>query len=176
MPGTPHIVGFEDGIGDQIPLHTQVVLVNARRAQMRIIEIYESRAVHRQERGEVDVRCWRLRRKSIRDSSGSKRIRHITDLPVVMRWLVEEKSRIAHKGRLPVELQIVLALQDVEENTDTAADAGLSTSGWIPGKAEPWREVILDGKVRTARNARIAGKHHTRRSVYKARRLQPRDH
>jgi hypothetical protein len=52
---------------------------------------------------------------------------------------------IANERRLPVELKIVLAFQDVVKQSKTAAQTSLTGAGTVPGDAEPRAKFVLTG-------------------------------
>ena len=47
-PGASYIVCFQNHVGNQIALQAQIVLVNVRRTQVRIVQIHRAGAVDRQ--------------------------------------------------------------------------------------------------------------------------------
>src|ERR1700674_5343145 len=131
-------------------LQAQIVLIRVRRPKMRIHEEQKPAVVERQKaRGsKIKIRCGQLRGKRIWSPRGAKRIVEILDDGILCRRNSGERdASVAEKGRLPVELQIVFALQHVVENTETASDAGLAVALWIPREAEARSPIVLVGEI-----------------------------
>ena len=59
---------------------------------------------------------------------------------------VKVKRRIAHERGLTVELKVVFAFQNVVENAEAAADAGLATSGGSQANPKRGAKFFLSGK------------------------------
>src|SRR5207245_796922 len=76
--------------------------------------------------------------------------------------------RKAEEGSLPVELQVIFALEDVVEDAEAAANGGLAAAAGVIGEAEARGPVVLVGEVRTLGSAAIAGEHQPDRSVDEA--------
>src|SRR5271169_5814360 len=196
-PSAAHIVGFQNHVGEKIALQAQVVLVDVGSAQVRIVQIDSSGGVDWQKGREIDVRGGRLRGKSTGHAQSDavavlvitvtcileglahigERRGHLAAITVGREvWGSIEESRRAHERGLAVELKIIFAFQDVIENADAAAQAGLAVSGWVPGKTEARCKIFLVGEVRSGRGTGIAGKHQSLRRVGKSSRLISRNH
>src|SRR5262245_13060412 len=105
---------------------------------MRIHEI-DAASSGREEarRSEVQAAVRRTRGERVRNSGGHIRLGQIIDLRGwIRRQRAEEEIRITEEGRLTVELQVVLGLENVIGDTETAAQAGLAVAARIPGEAE----------------------------------------
>src|SRR5258705_4498973 len=99
-------------------------------------------------------------------------------------WIGKErKCRVRHTGRikeqaggskerrLPIELQVVFAFQDVIEDTEAAANAGFGVAKWVPGKSNARSPVVFIRKVRTPWRSRIPWKQQSNRGIHETLRL-----
>jgi hypothetical protein len=68
----------------------------------------------------------------------------------------KRKKRPAEEWRLPVELEIILGLEDIVENPEAAPDAHLAVPLGVPGEAEAGRPVVLVRGIDSARSALVA--------------------
>src|SRR5262249_55311795 len=75
----------------------------------------------------------------------------------------EAKTIKPEERRLSIELQIVLALQDVVEDAESPTYTGLLGRG--ESEAETGRPIIFIGEVGPVGRARIAGKEESFRSI-----------
>src|SRR5215813_1157952 len=179
MRTAAHVAHFEHGVRRNLVLHAQIVLIGVRRPQVRIHHEYDSGRVKRQEScgAEVNSRRRRLRGKGIgrRVCRGCERIGEKWKRRIRDAGGIKEQAGAAKERRLPVELQVVLAFQDVIENTEAAADAGFGIAKRIPGKSDARRPVILIRKVRALWRSRISRKHQSNRGVHETLRVRTRN-
>src|SRR3981081_3200000 len=80
------------------------------------------------------------------------------------RW--ETKGGKPEEGGLPVKLQVILSLQDVVENPETASNACFAAPLRIPGKADARRPVILVRKIGADRSLGVAREEQPERGVF----------
>ena len=126
----------------------------------------------------IEIRRWRLRwervggrRRGIAERISEKRVSRSLSCGG---W-AEVQSRIREKRRLAVELQVILALEDIIEDTKSAADTGLPVTVRIPGEPEAGRPVFRIRKV-GAIGRRVAGKNQASGGIDEARGLVARNH
>src|SRR6201984_187285 len=86
----------------------------------------------------------------------------------------EKQTGVAEEWRLSVELQIILALQNVVEHSESTTKTGFAVSGDIPRKANARRPVLCVWEIYTSRRAGISWIHQSRRCIRKHLRLQSR--
>ncbi len=79
----------------------------------------------------------------------------------------------AEERRDTIVLQVIFALQNIVENAEPAADAGLSVSEDVVGEAETGRPIIFIWKIHAPRSARVTRKNDAVGSVDEFLRLQP---
>src|SRR5262249_24247529 len=85
----------------------------------------------------------------------------------------EIKGIEAKEGRLSIELQVVLAFQDVIEDAKAAAHAHLAVGEGVPGEAKAWSKVILVGEVGAFRSSRVTGEKQTGGRIGEYLRIRP---
>src|SRR5580658_8145991 len=146
MPGTADVISLENDIGKNVALQAQVVLIDIRRSQVWVNHKDGATAVNGEELREIDVRRRGSGGKWVCGSIRLIRLLEVTCRPALAH-AVEEETRLGIKCDLAVELQVVFALQDVIETSTASTQAGLTTSGRIPGKAEARRKVLLVREV-----------------------------
>src|SRR5262249_49138542 len=73
---------------------------------------------------------------------------------------------------LPVKLQVVFSLENVVEDPEAGAQAGLAVAEDVPRDSDPRSPIIFVGEIRAARRTRVARKHKTDRSVDEPFRLE----
>ena len=157
-------------------LDAQVVLVGAGRSQMRIHEKDAAAAVDGQETRvtEIKIRRRRVRGKRIGYARSAERVGQIVGgTSLSERWEIHADA--GKEWRLPVELQIVFALQNVVEQSKSAADAGLGIAARIPRETDARRPIRVVREISSPGRAGIAGEDHPGWSARKDGRLQARD-
>src|SRR4051794_12023016 len=127
------IAQFEHSVGGKLLLDREVVLIHVRRAKLGSDEVNATATEgNKTGRSEINVFRGRLGWERIDRARSSERI-------LQSAWCDAGGGgdvREAEEGRLTIELQIVFALQDVIENTESAAQAGLRIPKNVIGKAE----------------------------------------
>src|SRR5580698_4221818 len=159
MSGAAHVVGLQNCVGEKILLQTQVVLVDVGRSQVWVDHEDCTATVDGKKLREADIGCRWFRRKWVYSSVRLIWLLEVTYRPALRRAnAVEVETRLGIKRDLAVELQVIFAFQDVVENSEAAADAGLAFPCRIPGKAEAGREVLLVREVHTGWSSGITEK------------------
>ena len=130
------------------------------------IDVKQTGASHRCETGirKINVVIRRLRREWIGRAVGGKRSTQVVGRHRgICGEPVEEEEGIAEERRLTVELQVILALQDVVEDAGSPSNAHFPIALRIPGETEPGCEVGLIREIGAAGGSRISGEQDTGR-------------
>src|SRR2546430_8675124 len=135
MRSTANVAGFQSQVADHLTLKTKVVLIGIGSAQVRIDEIHSATAERQKSISvKIDILGRRSRGERIKLARVCERSAECVERCA---W-VHEEVRESKEGRLSVKLEIILALENVVENSKPAAHAGPSVFEGIPGKAETW--------------------------------------
>src|SRR6266852_5842887 len=154
-------------------LNTQIVLVGIRRTQVRINK--EDTCSTKCPKGisEVYSVINRFAGEWIRVASRPEGIAQGTERTTGC--IRKSKSGSGGKWGLSVELKVVLGLQDIIKHADAATDTGLGVLERLPGKAEPWREVISVREIGACRGPFVSGENQADGSPRKDRGLLARN-
>src|SRR5260221_10746395 len=101
-------------------------------------------------RCKVQILGGRLGREWVRLAGRREGLRQVVAFHrrILAEW-IEEQIGEAEERRLPIELQVILALQDVVEHSESAANTHLAVALGIPCEAEAGRPIVLIREVRT---------------------------
>src|SRR6185369_7759848 len=159
-------------------LHTQVVLVCVRRADMWIHQIDRTTTVDRQEAGraEVEVLSWGNGREGIYSTGRPKWIAeesgpagtHTIRAGNASTRNVIEKTDGREERWLTVKLQVVFTLQNVVEDADATTNAPAAIPKWVQGETEAWREIVLVREVCSLGSAFVSRERQSDRCVGKS--------
>src|SRR5262249_5875367 len=141
-------------------LDAEIVLVGVRRAQVRIDEENAGTSECPDVVYETDVVIHRFRRKWIGGPKGTEGITQ----KCIVRGCGSRKITLGIKkigGRseweLPVELEVVLGLEDIVEKTRSSTNAGFSILERLPGEPKARSKIVTCREVGRAGRSLIAG-------------------
>jgi len=186
-----NIVNLRDHVSRNFALKAQVVLVGIRRVDMRVHEIEAALVPAKREKLSPirRVECgsgvgwpggkWVGRSNPPwRTVKGGplRGIRRVARADGARASGVGWNARVANAGFAierwrAVELQVVFALQDVIEDTEAAAKAGLAATARTPGKTDARSKVGFVRKIGPTRRPSVSGKNQTERRRRKSCRL-----
>src|SRR5258706_10136792 len=135
---------------------------------MRIYEVDAARAESGCETCsfEIDIVVRGLRREGIGYSRCYEGLAHVINRSRRVRAQgVKEQIGGAEERRLPVELEVILALQNVVEHSNSAAYAHLAVAFRVPSKTEPRCEIVSVGEVRSHRRIFIPRENQPKRGL-----------
>src|SRR5580658_9244958 len=166
-----NVTNVENHAARQLLLDVEVVLIDIRRAEVRVNQVDAAGGAERLRRGKAGGRVGRGRWERVGSSGivGAEGIGKITGgarLGPGQRIEIEAGLGVERRGS--VELKIVFALKNVIEDSDSTANRGLRVAEDVPCPAETRRPIVLVGEVRSFWRSRVARKDQAGRRIHKA--------
>src|SRR5580704_1237355 len=166
-----NVTDVENHAAGQLLLDVEVVLIDIRRAEVRVNQVDAAGGAERLRRGKAGGRVGRDRREPVGSSGivGAEGVGKITGgarLRAGQRIEIEAGLGVERRGS--IELKIVFALKNVIEDSDATANRGLRVAEDVPCPAEARRPIVLVGEVRSLWRSGVARKDQAGRRIHKA--------